>query len=126
MEKINLNRATELLTIGIFPKCQVEREILRPIRSFIELDNYRNLSGIQDFTLFGYDDKALMDFRIPDDALSVNLDEATDMLVSGSIIYGRRIEEDEVVFTSVRELLEFYKACQNSGDSFLLYWRDNE
>lgn len=124
MKEITLNRTTELISMGIYPKCKVSRGVLRPIRSLLELNNYRSLCSMQDFTLFGYDDDALRIFKIPDDALSVNLDEATDMLLAGFQICARRIEDDEVVFTSIRELLEFYKACQNSGDSFLLYWRD--
>lgn len=124
MKKISLQRAMDLLTLGIFPKCEVSRDVRHPIRSMSELESYQRLSEVQGFTLFGYDDETLRNFQIPENSLSVNIDEASDMLVSGSHIYGRRIEEDEVVFSSIRELLEFYKSCQNSGDSFLLYWRD--
>lgn len=123
MKKITLERANELLKMGIYPKCEVSRGIRRPIKSLADLEHFKNLSKVQGFELFGYDNSIIQKFKIPNNALDVNIDEASQMIMSGEQIYGRRIEEDEITLSSLSELLDFYRKVNNSGDSFLLYWK---
>lgn len=123
MEKITENRAIQLISLGIFPKCEVERGVLRPIKSYADLEKYKNLSSIQGFILWGYTNEEIADFAIPDSAIKISLDESIRMIIDGEPIYGKSIAEPEVLFTSRRELLDFYKKSLNTGDSFYLFWK---
>lgn len=123
MKRITLERAKELLAMGIYPKCQVSRAVYRSIRSISELEHFKSLSKIQGFELFGYDDSVIQKFKLPDNSIETNIDEATEIILAGEKIYGRRIEEDELMLSSLPELLDFYKKVKDSGDSFLLYWK---
>ncbi len=122
MERINENRAIELIGLGFFPQCEVSRDVFRFIRSCDELEMYKHLSSSQMFILWGYTEEELNAFSLSNKESEVSLDEASHLLLSHNPIYGKAItDSEEVSFTSIRELIEFYKECNISGEPFHLY-----
>lgn len=125
MEKINESRAIELIDLGFFPQCEVSRDLFRFIRSRDELEMYKRLSSSQMFVLWGYTEEELNAFSLSNKESEVSLDEASKLLLSHNLIYGKAITDpEEVSFTSIRELLEFYKECSISGEPFHLYTKE--
>lgn len=122
MERINENRAIELIGLGFFPQCEVSRDVFRFIRSCDELEMYKRLSSLQMFILYGYTEEELAAFSLHDNETEVSFDEASHLLLSHTIVYGKAITEpEEFSFTSHRELIEFYKKCDITGEPFHLY-----
>lgn len=125
MEKINESRAIELIDLGFFPQCEVSRDVFRFVHSRDELEMYKRLSSSQMFVLWGYTEEELIAFSLSNKESEVSFDEAYQLLLSHNTIYGKAITNpEEFSFTSVRELLEFYKECSISGEPFHLYTKE--
>ena len=124
MKRITFDEAKKLISIGIYPKCEVSREVFKPVNSFRELENLRNLSSIQGFTLYGYEEREIEDFKVPDDSIELSINEALSIILENENIYAKTIGgKEEVCFSSFHSLSSFIKECESSGEQFLLYWR---
>lgn len=124
MKKISVDEARKLLKHGFFPKCEVSRDSLKPVKSEQELQNFLKLSTVQKCQFYGYEQNEIENFKVPDDALELSIDDSTDMLASGEIIYARVIGENEQSFNNLNSFVAFLRKCNINGDSFLLYLRD--
>ena len=124
MKKITVAEARKLLELGIHPKCEVSRDVFRPVKSMQELENFLNLSSCQKCQFYGYDENENESFKVPDDAIGMSVEYATDMVASGEKIYARVIGENEQSFTEMYSFFSFIRKCEIHGDSFLLYLRD--
>lgn len=128
MKKISKAEAVRLLNLGIFPKCMVSREHLVPVRSLAELNNLEGLSEVQSFILYGYEEEELNSFFIPDNALLLDVNEATNLIIgnnSDDYAIMRIIGKEQIRFYSPNQLQEFidlYRECLKKGTPFLLYW----
>lgn len=123
MKKITVDEAIQLLERGFFPKCQVERDIMRPVRSVRELDLLLSLSAYQQCQFYGFEQKELDRFKIPDDSISVSVEEAADMLLTKETIYAKTILGKEETLSNMTSFASFIRKCDVNGDNFLLYWR---
>ena len=123
MKKITVDEAKKLLEHGIFPKCQVARDLIKPVKSVRELNNYIKLSAYQQCQFYGYNQKELDEFKAPDDSITLSVDEATDMLLTNELIYARTISGEEESFSNMTSFVSFIRKCDVNGDNFLLYWR---
>lgn len=125
MKKITKERAIELLEKGFFPKCEISREVFRVIHSLDELKYYENLSIAQSFNLFGYTDKEIADYRVPDGALEVSIDDAYKLLHDCDVTIGARvIGEKEILLSELNDLTLFLRKYKSENIPFLLYWFD--
>lgn len=124
MKKISYNEALSLLMYGFFPKCEVSRDLLKPVKSEQELKNFSELSSVQKCQFYGYEQEDIKKFKVPDDGLELSVNEATDMLASGETIYARVIGENEQSFSNLNSFVAFLRKCNINGDNFLLYLRD--
>ena len=123
MKKITVDEARKLLKRGIFPKCEVERDLIKPVKSFRELDNLLKLSSFQKCQFYGYEKKDLRKFKIPNEALELSIDEATHTILSKEPVFVRLIEGDEKSFSDINSFVSFLKQCEINGDNFLIFWR---
>ena len=129
MKKITKQEAIRQINLGINPKCEVSRELQVPVRSLTELNLLEKKSAVQKFELYGYDEKAIEAFVIPENALAIDVNEATDLLINNEPFYIKVIENEEQKFSKPEELSKFialFRELTFKGDSFLLYWRDCE
>ena len=124
MKKITVNEALSQLKHGFFPKCEISRDLLKPVKSEQELQNFLKLSTVQKCQFYGYEKKDIKNFKVPDGGLEVSVNEATDMLTSGETIYARVIGENERSFMDLNSFVAFLRKCNINGDNFLLYLRD--
>lgn len=124
MKKITVDQARKLLELGIHPKCEVSRDVFRPVKSMQELENFLNLSSYQKCQFYGYDKNEIESFKVSADAIEMSVEEATDMVALEKKIYARVIGEDEKSFADLNSFISFIKKCEMNGDSFLLYLRD--
>lgn len=124
MKKITVNEALSQLKHGFFPKCEVSRDSLKPVKSEQELQNFLKLSSVQKCQFYGYEQNEIENFKVPDDALELSIDDSTDMLASGETIYARVIGENEQSFNNLNSFVAFLRKCNINGDNFLLYSRD--
>ena len=124
MKKISADEARKLLKQGLFPKCEVSRDSLKPVKSEQELQNFLKLSTVQKCQFYGYEQNEIEIFKVPDDALELSIDDSTDMLTSGETIYARVIGENEQSFNNLNSFVAFLRKCNINGDNFLLYLRD--
>ena len=122
MKKITVDEAKKLLEHGIFPKCQVERDLMKPIRSVRELNNFIKLPAYQQCQIYGYDQKELDEFKVPKDSISLSVNDAADMLLASKLIYARKISGEEESFSNMTSFVSFIRKCDVNGDKFLLYW----
>ena len=124
MRKINQDEALSLIKQGYFPKSLVSR-ILKPIRSEADLLQLQRLSSVQPYVLYGFSKSEILSFNtLPDDALSISLDEAIELIFDGEEVFAKVIGEKKVYnFLSSSELLEFYRRNFNSGNNVSLYWK---
>ncbi len=124
MKKIDETRAIELIKQGFFPKCIVSRT-LRPIRSEAELEQLKRLVSVQSYTLCGYSDAEIAKFqKLPDNAISISLNEAIEMIYLGEEVYAKVLGERKTYkFSSANSLLEFYRKNLSSGNSILFFWK---
>ena len=125
MKKITVDQARRLLELGIYPKCEVSRDVFRPVKSMQDLENFLNLSSCQKCQFYGYDENEIESFKVPDDAIGMSVEEATDMVALRKQIYARVIgEKNEFTFMNLNSFVAFLRKCDINGDSFLLYLRD--
>ena len=125
MKKITVAEARKLLELGIYPKCEVSRDVFKSVKSHQELENFLSLSSYQHCQFYGYDENEIKEFKVPDDAIKMSVEEATDMVALGEKIYARVIgEKNELTFMSLNSFVAFLRKCDINGDSFLLYLRD--
>lgn len=124
MKKITVSEALSQLKHGFFPKCQVSRDLLKPVKSEQELKNFSELSSVQKCQFYGYEQNEIENFKVPDGGLEMSVNEATDMLASGKAIYARVIGENEQSFNNLNSFVAFLRKCNINGDNFLLYLRD--
>lgn len=124
MKKITVDQARRLLELGIYPKCEVSRDVFRPVKSTQELENFLSLSSYQHCQFYGYDENEIEKFKVPADAIEMSVEEATDMVALREKIYARVIGENEQSFADLNSFISFMKKCEMHGDSFLLYLRD--
>lgn len=124
MKRISVNEALSQLKHGLFPKCKISRDLLKPVKSEQELQNFLKLSTVQKCQFYGYEQNEIENFKVPDDALELSIDDSTDMLTSGEIIYARVIGENEQSFNNLNSFVAFLRKCNINGDNFLLYLRD--
>ena len=124
MKKITVNEALSQLKYGFFPKCEISRDLLKPVKSEQELKNFSELSSVQKCQFYGYEQNEIENFKVPDGDLELSVNEATDMLVSGETIYARVIGENERSFNNLNSFVAFLRKCNINGDNFLLYSRD--
>lgn len=128
MKKISKAEAVRLLNLGIFPKCMVSREHLVPVRSLSDLNHLEGLSEVQSFVLYGYEKEELESFVIPDNALLLDINEATNLIIGNNAddyTIMKIIGKEEIKFSSPNQLQEFidlYRECVKKGTPFLLYW----
>lgn len=122
MQKITKEEALDLLREGIFPKCEIARDLMKPVKSEQELENLLLLSSTQKCQFYGYSKKDVKEFTVPTDALYISVNKASDMLVSNEKIYARKIGENEQMFSELKSFVSFLRQCEINGDSFLLYW----
>lgn len=129
MKKINQQEAIRQLNLGLFPKCEVSRDVKVPVRTLVELGNLERLKGVQSFILYGYNDEEIRSFIIPEGALTVDINEATDLILGNKpedYVCILPIGKEEMKFSSPSQLSEFldlYRKYNFNGDPFLLYWR---
>lgn len=129
MRKIEKKEALELISLGIFPKCEVSREVFRPVKTVEELNSLERLSSVQRFVLYGYSRSEIASFKIPENALTVSIDEATKLIIGtcpDDYVYFKIIGKEEILFSSKNQLFDFiklYQKCTYNGDPFLLYWK---
>lgn len=123
MKKITVDEATKLLEAGIFPKCQVSRDLMKPVRSVRELDFLLSLSAYQQCQFYGFNQKELDEFQAPDDSIALSVDEAADMLLTKETIYAKTILGKEETLSNMTSFASFIRKCDVNGDNFLLYWR---
>lgn len=123
MKKINEVQALKLINQGYYPQCAISR-IRKPIRSKAELDQLQRLVSVQPYTLYGWSESEISQFKnLPEDSISVSLDEALEMVFSGEIISAKVLGEKRVFdFHSPNALLDFFKKNSSSGLSVLFYW----
>ena len=107
MKKITVNEALSQLKHGFFPKCEVSRDSLKPVKSEQELQNFLKLSSVQKCQFYGYEQNEIKNFKVPDDALELSIDDSTDMLASGETIYARVIGENERSFNNLNSFVTF-------------------
>lgn len=108
MEKISKDRAISLIEKGFWPKCEVSRDVFRVIHSLDELKYYESLAIAQEFTLYGCTDKEIENFRVPEDAIEMTLDDAFKMLHDPDIKVNTKItKKGKIKITNL--------------DNFLLY-----
>ena len=130
MKKITKQRAIELINLGIYPLCEVSRDVKRSVTSLTELQNLESLSGVQSFILWSYEDSEIESFKIPENALSVTVDEATNIILandSADCICLKVIGKEERIFSGInqlKEFLELHKKCEFLKIPFLLYWKN--
>lgn len=124
MKKISYNEALSLLKHGFFPKCEVSRNLLKPVKSEQELQNFLKLSTVQKCQFYGYEQDEIKNFKVPDGGLELSVNEATDMLFEGEKVYARVIGENERSFMVLNSFVTFLRKCNINGDNFLLYLRD--
>lgn len=124
MKKISYNEALSLLKHGFFPKCEVSRDLLKPVKSEQELQNFLKLSTVQKCQFYGYEQDEIKNFKVPDGGLELSVNEATDMLFEGEKVYARVIGENERSFMVLNSFVTFLRKCNINGDNFLLYLRD--
>lgn len=125
MKKITSYDALKLLEQGIYPKCEVERDLKLPVKSQQELENFIKKSSVQKCQFYGYEQEDIENFRVPNDSTSTSINVATNLLVSGEKIYARVIgEKNEFTFMNLNSFVAFLRKCDINGDSFLLYLRD--
>lgn len=125
MKKISVTEARKLLELGIYPKCEVSRDVFRPVKSMQELENFLKLSSCQKCQFYGYDENEIKNFKVPADAIEMSVEEATDIVVLREKIYARVIgEKNELTFENLNSFVAFLRKCNINGDSFLLYLRD--
>lgn len=125
MKKITVAEARKLLELGIYPKCEVSRDVFKSVKSHQELENFLSLSSYQHCQFYGYDENEIKEFKVPDDAIKMSVEKATDMVALGEKIYARVIgEKNELTFMSLNSFVAFLRKCDINGDSFLLYLRD--
>lgn len=124
MKKITVNEALSQLKHGFFPKCEISRDLLKPVKSEQELQNFLKLSTVQKCQFYGYEQDEIKNFKVPDGGLELSVNEATDMLFEGEKVYARVIGENEQSFTTLNSFVAFLRKCNINGDNFLLYLRD--
>ena len=129
MKKITKDEAIQLIDKRIFPKCEVSRGVFRPIRSISELQALEHLKDVQGFTLWGYEESELADFKAPKGGLKVTVDEATDFILSDSpTVYVKAIGEENVKgFSNTNQLRNYIEYCRQldfRGVPFVVYWID--
>lgn len=124
MKKITVNEALSQLKHGFFPKCEISRDLLKPVKSEQELQNFFKLSTVQKCQFYGYEQNEIKNFKVPDGGLELSVNEATDMLFEGEKVYARVIGENEQNFTDLNSFVTFLRKCNINGDTFLLYLRD--
>ena len=124
MKKISVNEARQLLMQGIFPKCQVSRDLFSPVKSERELMNFLNLSSLQKCQFYGFSDEEIENFKVPDGSLAMSSDEALAMVAGGETIFARIIGENEQSFSNLTSLGAFLKRCEVNGENYLLYWHE--
>lgn len=123
MHKINEDEARNLIILGLFPKCEVSRDIFKTVSSERELTNLKNYSNYQSFTLYGWSDKEIKDFTIPKEYCPISLDTAFSQLTSTENPVRAKVlgESKEIVFSSYQEFVSWYKSILVRKDPFLLY-----
>lgn len=123
MKRINEIQAIKLINRGYYPQCAVAR-ILKPIRSKAELDQMQRLASVQPYTLYGWSESEISQFkRLPEDSICVSLDEALELVFSGEEISAKVLGEKTVYnFHFPNTLLEFYKKNSTNGLPILFYW----
>ena len=124
MKKISYNEALSLLKHGIFPKCEVSRDLLKPVKSEQELKNFSELSSVQKCQFYGYEQEDIKSFKVPNNGIELSVNDATEMLASGDTIYARVIGENEQSLNNLNSFVAFLRKCNINGDNFLLYLRD--
>ena len=125
MKKITVAEARKLLELGIYPKCEVSRDVFKSVKSHQELENFLSLSSYQHCQFYGYDENEIKEFKVPDDAIKMSVASSTDMVALGEKIYARVIgEKNELTFENLNSFVAFLRKCDINGDSFLLYLRD--
>ena len=124
MKKITVNEALSQLKHGFFPKCEISRDLLKPVKSEQELQNFLKLSTVQKCQFYGYEQDEIKNFKVPDGGLELSVNEATDMLFEGEKVYARVIGENEQSFTTLNSFVAFLRKCNINGENFLLYLRD--
>lgn len=124
MKKISTNEALRQLKHGFFPKCEVARDLLKPVKTEQELQNFLKLSTVQKCQFYGYEQDEIKNFKVPDGGLELSVNEATDMLFEGEKVYARVIGENERSFMDLNSFVTFLRKCNINGDNFLLYLRD--
>ena len=120
MRKITESRAIALINQGIYPKCLVSRDVFEPVKSLEQLKHFKSLEmkNVQRFELFEDTQPVLLN----DNAMSINIDEAFELLSSKETIHCIRNETDTEI-TTINELRNIINSCNVRGDKFLLYWK---
>lgn len=121
MKKISSNEALNLISQGIFPKCQVARDVFEPVKSEQDLKNLLSLSSSQMCQFYGYEEKDIEDFKVPSKGVPISVDDATDIVVSGKRIHARAIGESEQSFSDLEHFVVFLRQCDIEGKNFLLW-----
>ena len=124
MKKITVDEALNQLKHGFFPKCEVSRDLLKPVKSERELQNFIAKSSIQKCQFYGYEQKDIKKFKVPNNGIELSVNDATEMLVKGKTIYARVMGENERSFMDLNSFVTFLRKCNINGDNFLLYLRD--
>lgn len=129
MKRITKKEAIDLIHRGIFPKCETSRDIFIPVRTLADLQRLEDLSTVQNFILWGYEDSDIDSFVLPEDSLQVSIDEAADLILDNKDkIYVKIMgEEDDIIFFNSTQLNSFVRTCRDcelEGIPFLVYWRE--
>jgi hypothetical protein len=124
MKKISVKEARQLLMQGIFPKCEVSRDVFKPVKSERELMNFLDLSSLQKCQFYGFDNEEIENFKVPDGSLTMSSNEALAMVADGEKIFARIIGENEQSFSNLTSFGAFLKRCEVNGENYLLYWHE--
>ena len=125
MKKISTNEALRQLKHGFFPKCEVARDLLKPVKTEQELKNFITMSSVQKCQFYGYEEDDVKIFKVPDDALELSINDASDLLTEGKAIYARVLgEKNEHTFKDINSFIAFLRKCDINGNNILLYWNE--
>lgn len=117
MKKIDLNKARQLILSGTPVKAKVSRDNYVLVTRLNELENLIRLKEqkVQNFELF-YEISC-----IPQNATEVSLDDAIKFISNGKIIYARQ-DNKELSFSSVNDIIEFFRLKKLRDGTCHFYW----
>ena len=121
MQKINKKQAISYIEHGFYVKCEVGRQVFKVIHSLDELEYYQKLSNVQGFTLYGFSDEEISNFRVLDGATKLTVDEAYLLCATKVAVNSLVMGEKEYTLCNLQDFKNFLGRCKMDNIPFLLY-----